>query len=58
MDKEWKYKLCESRIINLKETEVIVPLVKCSICLDIFWQAKSCNNCQHNFCDICISDYI
>ena len=58
MDKEWKYRLVEERIINFKENEKLSPLIKCPICLNILWKPVSCSLCQQKFCDFCLSDYI
>lgn len=58
MDKTWKYRLSEERIMNSSEVQIILPFLKCSICYNLLWNAQSCQTCNQKFCTTCISDYI
>jgi hypothetical protein len=57
MEKEWKYVLEDSRIVNFEETKLFHDLIKCPICFNILWNPKSCKICKNKFCNFCISDY-
>ena len=41
-----------------KPDESLITELKCSICLNLIWRARECNNCGNSYCECCIKESI
>ena len=59
---EFLDKLCkEQRKLNhllTKDDEFTVKYLICRICKDVLHNPKECGECEENFCDLCLNDYL
>ena len=50
--------ITRGRIVNLEEINIIEPLIKCAICLEILNKPYECGICGSLFCEDCINEWI